>query len=390
LNLSDAVVLWRQRLEALNDRGTAAGPRTELTRQELSAAEREVQVLGATVRSLQEQVVLTRADQDAVAARLAAIENDKKRLQDVKRIQRLGGEMELPLLAEGRCPTCSQNVDDRDVATSTVSSVDDNIGSLDAERTALLSLHASAAQRHDDIVRSMVGAETHLAEARDRVRLLRDELVGPSNAPSVADVQERLMLEGKIRAANRVESLVSAVDEDLDELAERLDNIRVRRASLASDDVDDKDVGALTRFKTSFQDQLVSYNLRSLSPREVTIDDKSLLPTHDGFELSFDVAMGMSASDAIRTKWAYYTALMESATASPNGHHIGLLMLDEPRQQETDRRSLAAFLRRLRSDSGLGQIIYATSEDPDLLTELLSGIPHTRLETDGPHLIDFR
>lgn len=100
--------------------------------------------------------------------------------------------------------------------------------------------------------------------------------------------------------------------------------------------------------------------------------------------------MGMSASDTIRTKWAYYTALMETAVPDVRGNHLGLLMLDEPRQQETDRQSLSAFLQRLKADSSLGQILYATSEDSTLLNHLLDEIPHTRLLSTGNHLVDFR
>lgn len=98
----------------------------------------------------------------------------------------------------------------------------------------------------------------------------------------------------------------------------------------------------------------------------------------------------MSASDTIRTKWAYYTALLETATTASGGHHAGLLMLDEPRQQETDRESLAAFLRRLGDDADSSQIIYATSERAEILDELFTGITHVRLETSGPHLLGQR
>jgi hypothetical protein len=63
------------------------------------------------------------------------------------------------------------------------------------------------------------------------------------------------------------------------------------------------------------------------------------------------------------------------------------MVLDEPRQQETDHRSLAAFLDRLNTDRGLGQVLYATSEEPTMLNQLLSDIPHTSLPALGPHLL---
>ncbi|MFG1611053.1 hypothetical protein [Actinoplanes sp. NPDC049265] len=387
--ISAAEERWRHRLGELRTGSDNAGERTAQTRAELAQAERELQRLGAVARNLREQVELSRGDQDAIAMRLKGVEEDKKKLGDVKRIERLGGELELPLLAEGRCPTCSQEVDVREVVTESVSSVDENIALLDAERVTLLSMQGSATQRLEELARSARAADAAMSEARDRVRLLRDELIGPSNAPSLADVQERLSIDGRLRAAKRVRELVAVIDEELDELAISLDEVRAKRIALGTGVADKDDQATLLRFRTSFQEQLIEYNLRSLSPESVTIDERTLLPVNDGFELTFDVAMGMSASDTIRTKWAYYTALLEAAT-QPGAHHLGLLMLDEPRQQETDRASLAAFLRRLRRDSSSAQIIYATSEDSEVLSSLLTDVPHTLLPAAGPHLIDFR
>jgi hypothetical protein len=390
LNMSAALDHWRRQLNGMAEIVTTAGQQTQPSRERLAEAERELQRLAANLRVTSERLAMSRADGHAISLRLQAIENDKRHLNDVRRIERLGGELAFPLLAEGRCPTCSQNVDNRQVATGSVGTVDENIRLLDAERATLLSMSEAADQRTDFLAQSAAAANTALSEVRERVRLLKDELSGPSDAPSVAEVQERLRLEGRMRAATRVGDIVGAVEEKLDELAASLDSIRTRRAGLDHELGSSEDAATLERFRSSFRDQLESYNLRSLSPRDITIDEDTLLPTHDGFELAFDVALGMSASDTIRTKWAYHTALLETSRENENAHHLTLLMLDEPRQQETDRVSLRAFLERLRFDSRDSQIIYATSEDPVVLSELLSDIPHHRLPADGSHLIDFR
>jgi hypothetical protein len=96
----------------------------------------------------------------------------------------------------------------------------------------------------------------------------------------------------------------------------------------------------------------------------------------------------MSASDTVRTKWAYYVALLETALSRPNAHHAGLLMLDEPRQQETAKLSLAALVRRLGvAAAGGAQILYATSEDPADLNTVLAQVAHHRLPAEGKHLL---
>jgi hypothetical protein len=385
--LDIAEARWRERLSAMGDQVLTAGERIGRGRDDLAAAEAQVRKLGAIVRDLREQLAVSEADQSALAARLAGVEEDKRRLGDVGRIRRLGGELDLPLIAEGRCPTCQQELDGREVASGTVSSIAENIALLDAERVTLLSMQGAAQERSAHLAESVHAAEADLASARDQVRLLRDELVGPSKAPSLSQVQERLTLEGRLRGAEAVKDVCAASEEEIDELSVRLDGVRARRAGLGEAAASSADAAILAAFRDSFQKQIEAYGLRSVRPSEVTIDERTLLPVTDGFELSFDLTLGISASDAIRTKWAYHTALFEIASAQLGGHNLGMLVLDEPRQQETDHRSLAAFLDRLNKDRGLGQVIYATSDTGNILTGLLENIPHTTIPAFTPRLL---
>jgi hypothetical protein len=339
---------------------------------------------------LQEKLSVSVADQEALASRLASIEADKRRLTDVQRIRRFGGELDLPLIAEGRCPTCQQDVDGRDVASGTVSTIEENVALLEAERVTLVSMQAAAQERGIRLGESAQAADADLAAVRQQVRLLRDELVGPSNAPSLSQVQERLTLDSRLRGAAAVKDTCAAVEHDLDELSIRLDAVRARRALIGEQTGSSTDATILGLFRDRFQQQIESYGLRSVPPSQVTIDERTLLPITDGFELTFDLGLGFSASDTIRTKWAYHTALFEAATTQERGHHLGLVVLDEPRQQETDPRSLAAFLNRLNDDSNLGQVIYATSQDSEVFAPLLQDIPHNSLPASGPNLFVLR
>lgn len=384
--LQRAEQVWRDRLEAIGEQVLLAGERTSRSRADLAAAESQVRKFGASLRDLQEQLAVSIADRDALASRLVGIEADKRRLTDVQRIRRFGGELDLPLIAEGRCPTCQQDVDGRDVASGTVSTIEESVALLDAERVTLVSMQAAAQERGARLAESVQAAEADLAAARQQVRLLRDELVGPSNGPSLSQVQERLTLENRLRGAAAVMDTCAAVEHDLDELSIRLDDVRARRALLGEETGSAMDAAILTAFRDSFKQQIAAYGLRSVPPSEVTIDGQTLLPITGGFELAFDLGLGFSASDTIRTKWAYHTALFEVATTQERGHHLGLLVLDEPRQQETDPQSLAGYLNRLNRDSQLGQVLYATSQNAEVLAPLLRDIPHNSLPASEANL----
>lgn len=76
-----------------------------------------------------------------------------------------------------------------------------------------------------------------------------------------------------------------------------------------------------------------------------------------------------------------------SRLAQARHRSLGLLVLDEPRQQETRHSSLSEFVRRLGADADGGQIIYATSESPDVLAPLLEGTQHILIDAAGDHLL---
>jgi hypothetical protein len=79
---------------------------------------------------------------------------------------------------------------------------------------------------------------------------------------------------------------------------------------------------------------------------------------------------------------------METATRSPSGHHAGLLIFDEPRQQETAHTSLAALIQELRVTTGEGnQVLYATSGNVNELEPILEGVDHFRMPAPGQHLL---
>lgn len=390
VELSEVQRRWSAELDDTPPEQVAvAVDRTALSRDDLDRAERELRRLGAAARLVQESINLTQADLDVVDARLLTIENDVRRFRDIRRLRDLGSTVDIAILASDLCPTCEQELDGRQVATGEVLSVEQSATLADAERTTLVELRASLERRQRALGVDMVATARSLDEARERVRLLRDELAGPSAAPSYVEVAARLALQRRVDNADRVLSIVEDVAERLDEISRRVDEIRASLAALGEEEQSAEDKATLDDFRRRFRDQLAAYGLSSLPPSEVTIDDVTFLPTNDGVELAFDVATGMSASDSIRTKWAYYTALLEAATvAAPRSHHSGLLMLDEPRQQETARESLSAFLRRLGGTASSGaQILYATSEDAETLAELLRDVPHSVLEAPGSHLL---
>lgn len=272
--LLSAVNEWSTELDAQDGEVTLAGERTLLSREQLDEAERELRRFGAAAREAQEALNLAQADSEAVTARLAVVEEDRRRLRDVRRLRALGSTLELPLLSSAQCPTCEQDLDGRLVATGQAASIEDSAILADAERLTLIELQESIGGRTRALGTVADAAGQDLAEARNRVRLLRDELSGPSAAPSYAEVERRLSLKTRLHGAEQVAGTVEAVDEELDRLAIRLDDVRIQLAALEEAAGSPEDAIVLANFRARFREQLALYGLRSLPPENVTIDER--------------------------------------------------------------------------------------------------------------------
>jgi hypothetical protein len=144
-------------------------------------------------------------------------------------------------------------------------------------------------------------------------------------------------------------------------------------------DLTEADMVKLKRLREIFVRNIERFGFRSVPPSSLQISEDSYRPIHqDGFNLEFDI----SASDMIRTIWAYLTSLLELANEFET-NHLGLLILDEPKQQETARVSFRELFQSLEVTSNRNQqVIVATSEDRQTIGPLLKGIQHQYISFD--------
>lgn len=387
--LERQIDVWRQRLRELERVGVeSAGQHTGQAREELSAAESSIREVGGRIRLIDEQLNLSRTDSDALATRLASLDAERNRLADLRKLRSLGSTLGITSVSDDVCPTCGQLLDGRETATGIAADLDQTIAEIEAERETVRAAAQSSERRRAGLERNRSSLQAALHGAMRQARALRDELAGPSAVPSRAQVQQQILLTSSIERAQRLLDLADEANEYFDGLAGRWQDVRDRLADLRDGTLSRTDQQIVSRMNSSFQAQVRDYGLRSVPPSDLSIDESALIPVNDGVELTFDLTMGISASDMIRTKWAYYVSLFEAAMSSSGNRHAKLLMLDEPRQQETDRRSLAAFVRRLEAAAASGcQVIYATSEDRRDLDEVLHNVQVAMLPAHGPHLL---
>ena len=120
----------------------------------------------------------------------------------------------------------------------------------------------------------------------------------------------------------------------------------------------------IARFRELFSEQLTEYGFSSLPVSSVSLSPDSYRPSSlEGMDLQFD----LSASDLIRSIWAYRLSFLELARDKET-NHLGLLVIDQPGQQEMASESFSALLQRASRAGAYGQqILLATSEEQSVV-----------------------
>jgi hypothetical protein len=214
---------------------------------------------------------------------------------------------------------------------------------------------------------------------QSQIRALRQTLVAPNSAPSVEAVRQRLDLESRIRSLERAALEFEELLENFSEIATAWRSLVERKRSLPSDGFTSTDKAKLDRLQTLLREQLREFGFDSLNPETLDISRETYRPTREGFDLGFD----LSASDNIRTIWAYLQGLLELAHETPM-NHFGLLIFDEPRQQEAEELSFVNLLKRAARAGQRGQqVVFATSEPLASIQGMTAGLNPQIVNFDG-------
>lgn len=357
------------------------------TARQLREAEDRLSRLAAQLAAASRDVTEQRGELEALDVRLHAIEEDRQRYQDAITLAGYGSVQDLAV-SDGRCPTCDQHLPHTLIGDPArpVMTLEDNKKLLDEERQTFLAMRVDAERVLIASGQRVVGLRREIDDARADVRALKATLTQNGKAPS------RAIIERQVRLAQRIEQLESALDglvaldEALAPLAMENRRLQGQLARLAGERPTDDDRSRLAALGRSVREQLNAYGFVSVPPDEVEIAPDNYLPFRAGEPIS---PKNLSASDNVRLIWAYLVGLLEIGRDFDTPHP-GLVVFDEPGQQEVSDDSLRALFERLSSTGEYGQqAVVATSKAHHELTSLLGAVPALRNDYDG-HVLQQR
>lgn len=353
----------------------------ESVKRELEEAESAVIGQQAVLSRLVDALASEEQEVARVQDRLAAIKEDIQRNKDARTLRKLGSRKESEL-DHGSCPVCHQSVADSLVPLApgqAVMSLDENIEFL-GEQSRTFEGVLEQSKRVVSARRLQVqAARTEIGQLRDRIRYLRQTLVSDDRSHSIAAVYERLELERDLKQDLRFSDSFAEAVTGFISLANDWKALQTAFGELPNDDLSAEDHRKLELWGSSIRQQLKEYGFRSVSFSEIELSPFTYRPEIEGFELQTTI----SASDLIRTIWAYQYGMLEVAREVPT-NHPGMLIFDEPRQQSTRDVSFVALLKRASHASTFGQqVIFFTSEEKNRLKKHLVNLNHNLREIDG-------
>jgi len=300
------------------------------------------------------------AQNESIRERLGALREDLQHFQDLKRLRDIGSDLNLHV-ASGKCPTCGQAVNDallpQDVVQRSMS-LEENISFIEGQIRTFETMLADSDRVVDARQRRLNALQMKVDELRRDIRAQKRTLISDGRSASAADVREYMNVESRLKTAQTLEKQFHDVLVNLEALSVEWAEVK-RLESLLSEDLSATDKAKLAELESSLTTQLGQYGFSSIEPSAVKISQENYRPTYEGFDLGFN----LSASDMIRTIWAYLYGLLEVARREET-NHLGFLLLDEPRQQQADKVSFAEFAKRASEASEFNQqIVFMTSED---------------------------
>jgi predicted nucleic acid-binding Zn-ribbon protein len=336
---------------------------------ELASLKTQAGELTAVLETVQYDFSSQSAEKREIEKRISTLEVDLARNQDAQKLQNLGSDLGISL-TEKRCPTCHQEVTAELLpSTSSVAmAVNENIVFLKSQIELYRTTHKNLTVTLDRTRSDYHAMNDELRQAQRRIRELREALYQPSSSPSRARIEEIIQLQAKNDRLETLQQTVDGATSELRQLADQWAQLWDRLKEISGNDFSVYDREKIDGLETTVRKLLDQYGFRSFHCDEIYLSEDNFRPLvktrdkDDGEIVEKELGFEISASDAIRLKWAYYLGLLAIA-AQKRTNHPNLVVFDEPGQQEIEPESFAAFLRRASADLGSDQqLIIATSE----------------------------
>jgi hypothetical protein len=299
---------------------------------------------------------------------LENLTEDLRKNKGALKVQKMGAEIDLKV-SQNNCPTCSQEINDSLLPLSVKQvpmRLEDNINFLSAQikmlEVNIESLESKIVNKESNLNKKRISQNN----LRSQIRELKKELTSDDRLPSIVDIEYRLNLKKRIEFYSRYLEDFAELKDELSSLSNKWKRILEEQEKLKKDTFSPNDISKLKSLSDNFKSLLSVFNYSSKTINDIAISDENYLPLakKPNDELYYNIRFDSSASDFVRSIWAYTCSLYKTSVAK-NGNHPNLLMFDEPKQQDMSINDFTKFLKELASYKNAQTLLFASFENSD-------------------------
>ena len=300
---------------------------------------------------------------------LELIEIDLLNNKEAKRLRELGAQEGIEDF-EHKCPTCGQEINDTLLNTKTVMSIEQNIAHLQNQEKLFQYTLQGQNKTLKDIENDISVSEEEINNLRKLQRVLMEDLVKVRGDYSSAKVYQRIKIEEDIEKTSWANEQIAALVNGFKLLCDDWKKCLEMKAKLCQGVLSNEDKDTLTELGDMFAKLLQEFRYKSTEHFEdIAISTDTFLPTIDGFDMKYD----SSASDELRSTWAFTLALLQISNKK-QGNHPKILIYDEPKQQSVVDDSFRVLCDKLLGLGNGVQIIMGVTAFDEGVKKVLNDL----------------
>lgn len=392
--LAEYIRLLRNEHSSLGEKVEAYGKASGTTAlHELETVSSELQHLSVLHERATTNLTLQMASLEELRLLLSETTEDLERNKTVLKLRSLGAQMDVEI-ATDHCPTCHQAVEDTlllGIVSGPQMDLKTNIEYLDSQRRMLQNQISGALEEIAQSQVAVADVSARVAKTHDYRNSLRGDVsTGVSESRAIVRRQIQIELELSNLQAFIVQS--ANLMETFGEIAERLAANQADRQALPKEAYSQVDLSRISLFEKNFRTNASAFGYESAAINEIRISLDTLTPVLSELELreirtrpQTSLNADSSASDFVRLIWSYLLALHQTSSMRGfEGHHPGILMMDEPGQHSMRSISQHALLQLLSGQAGLQSIVAASfDENESVFKEATAGLTFHLIHWEG-------
>lgn len=297
----------------------------------------------------------------SINAQIEKLEEEKRMSNSLKRVNNLVYANQIKV-----CPTCNQpllNIENHIEAFSVPE--EEYEQSIDEKNTQIKFLQTMSKSLRDTIEQKeiyLMYYQKLLNQKKEELKIVEESMGTPINSPSEVLLYELADCRFKKAQYERVQQQLVVFKKELSLIKQAYVVVTGKVKDLKKQAVETSNANINTLL-TNFKQLLSEFNYKSNYPNHIFLDQDNnssyrYLPVIENEGIEESIRSSSSASDFIRSLWAYYLTLMKMGK-----HHPGILVMDEPCQHSVKEASLKALFKAC-ADCHDKQILLFCSTQP--------------------------